>query len=76
MKRAALARMVNKNGVCLDEEYRQATERADARGEAVGRAPEIPRTGNALADGALGLIGQGLRVVEGFSSQRGWGGDC
>jgi hypothetical protein len=76
IKRAALARMVNKDGACLDEEYREATERADARGEAVGRTPEIPRMGNAFADGALGLIGQGLRVAEGFSAQRGWGGDC
>lgn len=76
VKRAALARMINKDGACLDEEYRQATERADARGEAVGRTPEIPRTGNVFADGALGLIGQGLRVAEGFSAQRGWGGDC
>lgn len=76
VKRAALARMVNKDGACLDEEYRQATERADARGEAVGRTPEIPRTGNVFADGALGLVGQGLRVAEGFSAHRGWGGDC
>lgn len=76
IKRAALARMQNKDGACLDEEYRMATERADARGEAVGRTPEIPRTGNAFADSAFGLIGQGLRVAEGFSASRGWGGDC
>lgn len=76
IKRAALARMVNKDGTCLDEEYREATERADARGEVMGRTPEIPRTGNAFADSALGVIGQGLRVAEGFSSARGWGADC
>jgi hypothetical protein len=75
IKRAALARMVNKDGTCLDEEYREATERADARGEAMGRTPEITRTGNAFADSALGVIGQGLRVAEGFSSARGWGAD-
>jgi hypothetical protein len=76
VKRAALARMVNKDGACLDEEYREATERADLRGEQHGRTPDIPRTGNAFADGAFGLIGQGLRVAEGFSAARGWGGDC
>jgi hypothetical protein len=75
IKRAALARMNNKD-TCLDEEYREATTRADLRGEAVGRAPEVPRTGNAFADGALGLLGHGLRVAEGFQSVRGWGGDC
>jgi hypothetical protein len=73
VKRAALARM---NGDCLDEGYREATERADARGEAVGRAPEIPRTGNVFADSALGIIGQGLRVAEEFSARREWGRDC
>jgi hypothetical protein len=75
IKRAALARMNNKDA-CLDEEYREATARADQRGETVGRTPEIPRTGNAFADGALGLLGQGLRVAEGFQSAREWGGDC
>ena len=76
IKRAALARMINKDGSCLDEEYRTATESADARGRLVGSTPEIPSTGNAFADGAFGLIGQGLRVAEGFNSYRGWGGDC
>ncbi|PMD49087.1 hypothetical protein L207DRAFT_415193 [Hyaloscypha variabilis F] len=76
IKRAAVARMVNKDGACLDEEYRAATERAEERGEDVGRAIEIPRTGNVFADGAFGLIGQGLRVAEGLTAQRGWGGDC
>jgi len=76
IKRAALARMVNNDRSFLDEEYREATERMDARGGLVGSTPEIPRTGNAFADGAFGLIGQGLRVAEGFTSLRGWGGDC
>jgi len=59
----------------LDEEYREATARADVRGEVMGRTPEIPRTGNTFADGALGLLGQGLRVAEGFQSTWGWGAD-
>jgi hypothetical protein len=75
IKRAALARMNNKDTV-LDDAYRIATERADQRGEQQGRQPEIPRTGNAFADGALGLLGQGLRVAEGFTTARGWGADC
>jgi hypothetical protein len=75
IKRAALARMNNKDTV-LDDAYRIATERADQRGEQQGRQPEIPRTGNAFADGAIGLLGQGLRVAEGFTTARGWGADC
>ncbi|KAE8452285.1 hypothetical protein EG329_000985 [Mollisiaceae sp. DMI_Dod_QoI] len=74
VKRAALARMVCKD-TCLDEEYRALTERADQRGERVGREPDVPRTGNAWADGAIGLLGQGLRVVERFSDAAGWGAD-
>jgi hypothetical protein len=72
IRRAALARMMCKD-TCLDEEYRIATARADARGEQVGTNPQIPSTGNALADGAFSLIGQGLRVAEGFNNARGWG---
>lgn len=74
IKRAALARMVCKDS-CLDEEYRAHTELADQRGERMGREPDIPRTGNAWADGALGLLGQGLRVVDNYNSARGWGAD-
>jgi hypothetical protein len=74
IKRAALARMQCKDTV-LDEAYRIATEQADRRGEQQGRQPEIPRTGNAFADGALGLLGQGLRVAENYSNSRGWGAD-
>lgn len=73
IKRAALARMQCKDGA-LDEAYRIATEQADRRGQQQGR-PEIPRTGNSFADGAIGLLGQGLRVAEQFSEVRGWGGD-
>ncbi|KUJ08063.1 uncharacterized protein LY89DRAFT_659779 [Mollisia scopiformis] len=74
IKRAALARMVCKD-TCLDEEYRAQTQLADERGERVGREPDIPRTGNTWADGALGLLGQGLRVAENYSNARGWGAD-
>lgn len=77
IKRAALARMMCKD-TCLDEEYRVATARADARGEQVARAggPQVPSTGNAFADGAFSLLGQGLRVAESYNNARGWGGDC
>ncbi|RDL42312.1 uncharacterized protein BP5553_02291 [Venustampulla echinocandica] len=77
IKRAALARM-NGQDVALDEEYRLATVAADQRGVEAGRNPanQIPRTGNAFADGALGLLGQGLRVAERYNDARGWGGDC
>jgi hypothetical protein len=75
IKRAALARMVCKDS-SLDEEYRRATEEADRRGEVPGRVPDIPVTGNAFADGALGLVAGGLRVVESYNGLRGWGADC
>ncbi len=74
IKRAAIARMVCKDSV-LDESYRIETERADARGVA-HTEPEIPRTGNAFADGAFGLLGQGLRVASDYNASRGWGADC
>jgi hypothetical protein len=75
IQRAALARM-NCKDQTLDEAYRAATEQADLRGAQQGRQPDIPRTGNSFADGALGLLGQGLRVAESFNNSRGWGGDC
>ncbi|CZR61934.1 uncharacterized protein PAC_11831 [Phialocephala subalpina] len=74
IKRAALARMVCKD-TSLDEAYRVQTQVADERGERVGREPDIPRTGNAFADGALGLLGQGLRVAESWNNAAGWGAD-
>ncbi|EKD13218.1 uncharacterized protein L3040_003021 [Drepanopeziza brunnea f. sp. 'multigermtubi'] len=74
IKRAAFSRIVCKDAA-LDEQYRLATERADAsRGQAY--QPETPRTGNALADGAFGLLGQGLRLASDFNAMRGWGADC
>lgn len=73
IKRAALAKMVCEDAP-LDDDYRIATAKADARG--VQPQPELPRTGNALADGALGLLAQGLRVGEAWSSSRTWGADC
>lgn len=54
IKRAALARMQNRDGSTLTEEYRLATSRADDRGivHEEPRAGPLPSTGNALADGA------------------------
>ena len=72
IRRAALARMVCKDR-CLDEEYRAVTESVDERGRTQS-TPEI-RTGNANADGVLGVIGAGLRVANEWNQQRGWGGD-
>ena len=75
VKRAALAKMVCDDSA-LDESYRIATEQADRRGELQGRrSDQVPVTGNAFADGALGLLGQGLRVAESYHDSRGWGGD-
>ena len=75
IKRAALARMKCKDR-SLDETYRIETMKADARGQIAALAPrETPRTGNAIADSALSFLGVGLRVAEGWSAQRGWGGD-
>lgn len=76
IKRAALARMVCKDR-CLDDVYRRETAAADARGLIASATPEPQvNTGNAVADGALSLLRQGLRVAEGFNNARGWGGDC
>ncbi|TVY84240.1 hypothetical protein LSUE1_G002926 [Lachnellula suecica] len=74
IKRAALARMVSKDNN-LSEEYRIATARADERGNQMGANPQVPSTGNAFADGAFSLLGQGLRVAEGYNNARGWGYD-
>ncbi|CZT41890.1 uncharacterized protein RSE6_01696 [Rhynchosporium secalis] len=74
IKRAAIARMMCRDGA-LDEHYRLATERTDVRGELHGRQPEAPRTGNAFADGAIGLLGQGLRLASDYNDARGWGAD-
>jgi hypothetical protein len=75
IKRAALARM---NSVCdvLDEAYRLETAAADERGQERARnPPPLPNTGNAIADGALNFLGQGLQVVQSFNDARGWGHD-
>ncbi|KAL2066995.1 hypothetical protein VTL71DRAFT_1419 [Oculimacula yallundae] len=74
IKRAAIARMICKDGA-LDEDYRIATERADVRGQLQGRQPEVLRTGNAFADGAIGILGQGLRLAADYNDARGWGAD-
>jgi hypothetical protein len=73
IKRAALARIVC-NDTCLDDDYRVATAKADARG--ASQSPrELPRTGNAFADEALGVFSQGLRLAESWNASRGWGAD-
>jgi hypothetical protein len=73
IQRAALARMVCKDR-CLDDDYRITTASADARGLAQSLAPR-PSTGNTFADGALGVLSEGLRVAEGWNASRGWGAD-
>jgi hypothetical protein len=75
IERAAVGRMVCKDR-WLDEEYRIATAEAHARGlvERLAARP-APQTGNAFADGALGLLTEGLRVAEGWNATREWGAD-
>ena len=74
IKRAATGRMICED-TCLDDDYRIETAKAVARGNNQP-PPQIPRTGSAVADGALGFLSQGLRVAEAWNSSRGWGGDC
>lgn len=60
----------------LDEAFRDEAERQEMRGEEHARNPrDVPSTGNAFADAAVGLLGHGIRVAEGFNAARGWGGD-
>jgi hypothetical protein len=75
IKRAALGRM-NSHVEFLDETYRAESVLADQRGAEQTRNPTPrPSTGNAFADSAFGLIGQGLQVAQGFNDARGWGLD-
>jgi hypothetical protein len=75
IKRAALGRM-NSHCDFLDESYWAETELADRRGALEARNPTPrPSTGNAFADSAFGLLGQGLQVAQGFNDARGWGRD-
>ena len=74
VKRAAVARMRCEDRA-LDEEWRAASMRANEQ-RVQGRQVEVPRTGNAFADGVVGVLSEGLRVAEGWNAQRGWGGDC
>jgi hypothetical protein len=75
IKRAALSRM-NTHCDSLDDSYRVETELADQRGAEEARNPTPrPSTGNALADSAFELLGQGLQVAQGFNDARGWGRD-
>lgn len=68
IQRAAMARMDCRDR-CLDEEYRRASEQM---GESGLRPGELPSTGNAIADGAFGLVGEALRTADRW---RGWGAD-
>lgn len=86
IKRAAIGKMMCQEA-CLDDDYRIATAKAIDRGEfrpapaqsdsssrvVIHSAPAIPRTGNAFADGALGILSQGLRVAESWNASRPWG---
>ena len=75
IKRAAVSRIVC-NDKCLGEEYRVETANADARGAILAQQQsEVPRTGNAVADRAMGFLSEGLRIADGFQQLRGWGGD-
>jgi hypothetical protein len=60
----------------LDEAFRDEAEQQERRrGEYANDPGSVPSTGNAFADAAVGLLGHGLRVAEGFNAIRGWGGD-
>jgi hypothetical protein len=75
IKRAALARM-DCTSRPLDEDYRNATANADARGVIQSLVQrEVPTTGNAVADSALGFLTEGLRVAQDWSVSHGWGHD-
>lgn len=77
IKRAVLAKMKTEDR-WLDDEYLLSTREADARGLVETLAPQqqLPiNTGNAFADGALGVLRDGLRVADTWVGARGWGGD-
>ncbi|TGO52852.1 hypothetical protein BOTNAR_0312g00130 [Botryotinia narcissicola] len=59
---------------CLDEDYRVQILQAEvARGQAAARA--LNGTGNALADGAIGVIAAVTSFVGEYNDARGWGYD-
>ena len=68
LKRGVLGRY---DGI-MDEEYRIATPEAGVGSRA---GPTVPTTGNAFADGALGLLAGGLQLANEVRDSRGWGYD-
>lgn len=69
LKRGVLSRFQG----CMDEEYRLSTMmEGEGRGDGVGG---VPSTGNAFADGALGLLAGGLQLRRDVEESRGWGFD-
>lgn len=77
IKRAALSRMGERDMV-LTEDYLQASICAEQRSRVNGGIPPAPvaNTGNAIADGALNLLGHGIRVASEINQSVGWGYDC
>ena len=58
----------------IDEEYRHATQEALCQAGANGMG-RIPSTGNAVADGALGLMHHAVSVSRDVAMAGGWGAD-
>lgn len=71
VRRAAVARMVCKNGVALNEAYRVETERI---GQGI-RPPAVASTGNGFADGAIAVLGGVMGAARELDAMRGWGAD-
>ncbi|KAM0151902.1 hypothetical protein ACHAQE_008308 [Botrytis cinerea] len=73
LRSAIMGRMIRPNS-CLDEDYRvQILQGEIARGQAAARA--LHGTGNALADGAIGVITAATNLVGEYNEARGWGYD-
>ncbi|RFU28761.1 hypothetical protein B7463_g7588, partial [Scytalidium lignicola] len=74
IRKGVLSRFVYKNDVLMDEEYRRIAEQEPDRRDASGQV-NVPRTGNAFADGALNLLAGGLQLAQDVTGTRGWGYD-
>ncbi|TEY41005.1 hypothetical protein BOTCAL_0408g00040 [Botryotinia calthae] len=73
LRSAIMGRMIRPDS-CLDEDYRvQILQTEVARGQAAARA--LNGTGNALADGAIGVITAATNLVGEYNEARGWGYD-
>jgi hypothetical protein len=78
IRRAVLTKMKTEDRM-LDDDYLISTSEADARGflETLPAQQQLPiNTGNAFADGALGVLREGMRIADSRAAMRGWGGDC